>query len=159
MAKQTPSAAITAIKSRPIARILRFCLGAFLLTLIARRIAAESLQDNLIVAGAIVALLVGYTVIHLAVWRFAPNLNRWLGAVVAIAPAVLVYVFGGEIGQVSAIGYIGGSLVIDGVNGDAGCEVMAVPGILCRKRTHLACLVFSPLDWLEEKLFAQSDVA
>ena len=54
----------------------------------------------------------------------------------------------------ASVGYIGGSLLIDSINGDAGCEVMAVPGMLLKRRTHLACLVFSPLDWLEDKLFA-----
>ncbi|MFB3106773.1 MAG: hypothetical protein ACE1ZA_17870 [Pseudomonadales bacterium] len=45
-------------------------------------------------------------------------------------------------------------LLIDSMNGDAGCEVMASPGLLLRKHTHLACLLFTPLDWVENKLFA-----
>ena len=154
MAEQTPTAAVAATKSRPIGRILRFGIGAFMLAPIVPQIASATLMTDAMIAGTIVALLAGYTLIHLAVWRFAPNLNRWLGAVVAVAPAVLVFVFGGAIGQIAAVGYVGGSLLIDSLNGDAGCEVMAIPGILCGKRTHLACLVFSPLDWLEEKLFA-----
>ena len=125
-----------------------------MLSLIAPQIVAATWSNDAMIAGTIVALLVGYTVIHLAVWRFAPNLNRWAGAVVAVAPAVLLFVFGGGIGQAGAVGYIGGSLLIDSLNGDAGCEVMAIPGIVCGKRTHLACLVFSPLDWVEERLFA-----
>ncbi len=32
--------------------------------------------------------------------------------------------------------------------------VMAIPGLLLKKRTHLACLLFTPLDWVENKLFA-----
>ena len=43
---------------------------------------------------------------------------------------------------------------IDSFNGDSGCEVMAVPGIICNERTHLVCIAFSPLDWLEQKVFA-----
>ncbi len=156
MSEQTPPVAVAAIKSRPIGRILRFILGAFMLALIVPEIAAATLLTDAMIAGTIVALLTGYTLIHLAVWRFAPNLNRWLGAVVAVMPAVLVFVFGGVVGQVAAVGYIGGSLLIDSLTGDAGCEVMAIPGLVCRKRTHLACLVFSPLDWLEDKLFAQA---
>jgi hypothetical protein len=145
---------VTATKSRPVGRILRFLMGGFMLTLIAPAIASATSKSGAMIAGTIVALLVGYTAIHLAVWRFAPDLNRWLGGVVAVTPAVLLFGFGGGIGQVSAVGYIGGSLLIDSINGDAGCEVMAIPGLICGKRTHLACLVFSPLDWLEEKLFA-----
>ena len=145
---------VTAKKSRPVGRILRFLMGGFMLAMIAPAIASATPMSGAMIAGTIVALLIGYTAIHLAVWRFAPDLNRWLGAVVAVTPAVLLFLFGGGIGQVSAVGYIGGSLLIDSINGDAGCEVMAIPGMICGKRTHLACLVFSPLDWLEDKLLA-----
>ena len=151
---ETASLTVGATRSRPIGRILRFLMGGFMLAPIVSPIVAASWMNTAKFAGTIVGLVVGYTAIHLAVWRFAPNLNRWLGAVVAVTPAVLVFVLGGGIGQAAAIGYVGGSLVIDSINGDAGCEVMAIPGIVCGKRTHLACLVFSPLDWLEDKLFA-----
>jgi hypothetical protein len=75
-----------------------------------------------------------------------------LGALLAITPAVLFFMLGGGIGQMGAISYIGGSLFIDSINGDSGCEVMALPGIFIGERTHLACIVFSPFDWIEEKL-------
>ena len=29
---------------------------------------------------------------------------------------------------------------------------MTIPGVLMGKRTHLVCVVFSPLDWIEDKL-------
>ncbi len=150
---ESPSDAVAGTKSRPIGRILRFLMGAAMVALIVPKIVQSSLTNSAVLAGVIVALLGGYTVIHLAVWRFAPKLNRWLGALLAVTPAALLYVFGGPIGQMASVGYIGGSLLIDSINGDAGCEVMAVPGMLLSKRTHLACLVFSPLDWLENKLF------
>ena len=50
-----------------------------------------------------------------------------------------------------ALAYIGLSLLIDVIRADAGCEVMALPGLLSKKRTHLACLAFTPIDWLEQK--------
>ena len=143
---------VTPVKSRPIGRILRFLLGAFLSVLIEPAIAQLSWTTIAIIGGVILGLLAGYTAIHFSVWRFTPNLNRWLGAVLAMTPVALLCVFGDVIGQISAAGYIGISLFIDSINGDAGCEVMAVPGILSKKRTHLACLLFSPLDWLESKL-------
>ena len=43
-------------------------------------------------------------------------------------------------------------LVLAGLRSDAGCEVMAIPGLVLGRRTHLACIVFSPIDWLEEKV-------
>ena len=151
---ESASDTVAAVKSKPIGRILRFVLGALMLGLVAPNIVRASWTTDAIIVGVIVVLLAGYTAIHLAVWRFTPNLNRWLGAVLAVAPAALVFVLGDGIGQVSAVTYVGGSLLIDSINGDAGCEVMAVPGIMCKKRTHLACLLFSPLDWLEAKLFS-----
>ena len=47
--------------------------------------------------------------------------------------------------------YLGVSLVVTGLRSDAGCEVMAIPGLVWRRRTRLACIVFSPIDWLEGK--------
>lgn len=111
-----------------------------------------SWQSNLKIVAAIGALTVLYTAMHLLISKYVPRLNRWLGAVLAITPAVLFFLFGGGIGQVGAISYIGGSLFIDSINGDSGCEVMALPGIFSGERTHLACIVFTPLDWIEEKL-------
>ncbi len=146
------STTLAAVKSQPIGRILRFLMGGVLIALVVPNIGQAAFATNAMTAGVILGLLAGYTVIHLAVWRFAADLNRWLGAVLALTPVALLYVFGGPIGQIASIGYIGGSLLIDSLNGDAGCEVMAVPGILLKKRTHLACLVFSPLDWVETKL-------
>ena len=143
---------VTAIKSRPIGRFLRFLLATFLFELVVPAIAGVSWTTNAMIAGVILGLLAGYTAIHFAVWRFAPNLNRWLGSVLAMTPAALLFVFGDVIGQISVAGFVGGSLLINSINGDCGCEVMAIPGILLKKRTHLACLLFSPLDWLESKL-------
>jgi hypothetical protein len=65
---------------------------------------------------------------------------------------MLLFLIGGGIGQLGAMTYVGGSLFIDSLNGDGGCEVMAIPGFILGKRTHLVCIAFSPFDWLEEKL-------
>ncbi len=148
------SITIAATKSRPIGRVLRFLMGVVMLGLIMPQIPWASWTTDGKIAGAFVALTAGYTAIHFAVRRFAPNINRWLGAVVAAAPVMLLFVFGGGIGQIASVGYVGTSLLIDSINGDAGCEVMAIPGILLKKRTHLACLFFTPLDLLEDNLFA-----
>ena len=104
------------------------------------------------IVAAIGALTILYTAMHLIVSKYVPRLNRWLGAVLAIIPAVLFFLLGGGIGQMGAMSYIGGSLFIDSFNGDSGCEVMVLPGIFMGERTHLACILFSPLDWIEEKL-------
>jgi hypothetical protein len=36
---------------------------------------------------------------------------------------------------------------------------MTLPGMLLGKRTHLVCIAFSPIDWLEEKLAARRSAA
>lgn len=148
------STTIATSKSRPIGRILRFVMGAFMLALIVPQMPWGSWMPLGMITGVFIVLLTGYTAIHFAVWRFAPNIHRWLGAIAAVAPVALLLVFGGGIGQIASVGYVGISLLIDSINGDAGCEVMAIPGILLNKRTHLACLVFTPLDWVESKLLA-----
>jgi len=140
-------------RARPIGRILRFLMAGYLLVTVIPHYLGASWQSNLKIAAAIGGLIILYTGMHLVIAKYAPHLNRWLGALLAITPAVLLFLFGGGIGQMGSVSYIGGSLFIDSLAGDSGCEVMAVPGIICNERTHLVCIAFSPLDWLEQKLF------
>ncbi len=139
-------------RARPIGRILRFLMAGFLIATVAPHYLGASWQSNLKIVAAIGALTILYTAMHLIISKYIPRLNRWLGALLAITPAALVFLLGGGIGQMGALSYIGGSLFIDSFNGDSGCEVMALPGIFSGERTHLACILFSPLDWIEEKL-------
>jgi hypothetical protein len=140
-------------RARPIGRILRFLLAGFLIASVLPHYLTASWQSNLKIAGAIVGLIVLYTAMHLIISKYVPRLNRWLGAFLAVIPAALLFLVGGGIGQMGALSYVGGSLFIDSLNGDCGCEVMAVPGLVCGQRTHLACILFTPLDWVEQKLF------
>ena len=139
--------------ARPIGRILRFLLAGFLIARAAPHFLTASWQSNLNIAAAITGLIVLYTVMHLIIRKYVPRLNRWLGAVLAVVPAALLFIIGGGIGQIGALSYVGGSLFIDSLNGDSGCEVMAIPGMVSGDRTHLACILFTPLDWVEQKLF------
>ena len=139
-------------RAGPIGRILRFGMAGFLTVIVTPYYLATSVQWNLKIAAAIGGLLILYTVMHLVISKYVPGLNRWLGAVLAVIPVMLVFLLGGGIGQMAAMSYVGGSLFLDSFNGDGGCEVMAVPGLFFGKRTHLVCIGFSPFDWLEEKL-------
>jgi hypothetical protein len=107
----------------------------------------------------VLALVAFYTLMHYAVSRLVPKLNRWVGALLAVAPVFLVWVLGqgggplfgqGE-GGTGAITYIGVSLLIDFARADSGCEVMAIPGLILRNRTHLPCIALSPIDALENR--------
>lgn len=140
-------------RTRPIGRILRFLLAGFLIARVAPHFLTASWQSNLKIAAAIAGLIVLYTAMHLIIGKYVPRLNRWLGAVLAVVPAALLFIIGGGIGQMGALSYVGGSLFIDSLNGDSGCEVMAIPGMVSGDRTHLACILFTPLDWVEQKVF------
>jgi len=138
-------------RARPIGRVLRFLMAGFLIAMVAPHYLSASWQSNLKIVVAIGALLILYTALHLIISKYFPRLNRWLGALLAITPAVLCFLLGGGIGQMAAMTYIGGALFIDSINGDSGCEVMALPGIFSGERTHLVCILFTPFDWIEEK--------
>lgn len=69
-------------------------------------------------------------------------------------PAILVYVWL-PLGDVAVMIFIGVSLVLASLRADAGCEVMSIPGLLLRRKTHLACILFTPIDWVEQKLIAR----
>ena len=147
-----------ASRARPIGRILRFLMAGYLLATVIPHYLTASLQSNLKIAAVIGGLLVLYTAMHLVIAKYVPRLNRWLGALLAIIPATLLFLLGGGIGQMGSLTYIGGSLLIDSFNGDGGCEVMAIPGMLLKKRTHLVCIAFSPFDYIEEKLFFERKI-
>ncbi len=107
-------------------------------------------------AGRIALVFLGltglYAFLHYVVGRYFGGLNRWLGALLAVGPVLGVDVLGDGF-TVSAILYVGISLLIIALQGDPGCEVMAIPRLIMGRRTHLACLLFSPLDWVEERIF------
>ncbi len=141
-------------KAPPVGRILRFLLGAWLALAVLpffRQAAADRiLAAVLVVAG--LALL--YALLHWLLSSFGTGLNRWLGAFLAILPVLLVFVFGGVLGRVGAATFLAISLLLAAVRADAGCEVMSIPALAFGKRTHLVCLLFSPLDRVEEKIVA-----
>jgi len=144
-------------KTGPIGRSLRLLLGVCVMIVALPVFFEAGWRYNARSLGLMAALVSFYSLMHFVVSRFRPSLNRWLGAVLAVTPVVLLWLFGqgggplfgqGE-GGTAAITYIGVSLLIDALTGDPGCEVMAIPGLLFRSRTDLCCIVFSPIDALE----------
>ena len=149
--------------ARPIGRILRFVVGVLLIVSVAPIWLRGSRGFNLRTLGVVGMLIVFYVLVHFLVSKYVPGLDRGLGAILALAPAILVYVlgmggwliFGAGEGQLAALTFIGVSLLVAGVRGDLGCEVMSIPGLVLGEQTHLACVIFSPVDWLEEKTQAR----
>lgn len=142
------------LRALPVGRVLRLLLGAYLVVLVwpfFRHAASKRILGAVFV---VVGLTVFYTVVHWLVSSYLAKLNRWLGAFLAILPVLLVFLFGGGLGEIGALAFLAVSLVLAAVRADAGCEVMSIPSLVFGKRTHLMCLLFSPLDWIEEKMFA-----
>jgi hypothetical protein len=104
-------------------------------------------------------LLVVYSLLHIAQSRHLIVLSPLLGAVVGLAVLVSLYLAGSTqaavvgygAGQIAAFTFFGVSLVVAAVRADPGCEVMAIPDVLLRRRVELACLFFSPLDAWERR--------
>ncbi len=138
----------------PVGRIMRFLLAAFLVVTVWPFY--RDAPSNLILSAVlvVVALTVFYAVVHWMVASYLSKLNRWLGAFLAILPAFLVFAFAGLLGQVGTLSFLAVSLLLAAIRADGGCEVMSIPSLVFGKRTHLICLLFSPLDWVEEKIVA-----
>ncbi len=139
--------------AKPVGRVLRLLTGtALTYHVLASHLISEETTRNLQVAGTVLGLFVFYTVLHLAISKFVPSINAWLGAVIAVTPVFLVFALVGPAGRLGSLLFIGVSLVATAIRSDGGCEVMTLPGMLMGKRTHLVCILFSPLDWIEDKL-------
>ncbi len=143
-----------------IGRFLRIAVS--ILLLFGDLLIAVQASGSLLLSAVIV--LVGITVIylgiHLLVSWVEDQLNPWLGAALANVPVIIVFTLGvtgipfvgNGAGQLAATFYVGFSLLVAGIRADLGCEVMAFPNLALRGETNLACLAFSPIEWLEERL-------
>ena len=135
-----------------IARALRLMLGALLCWMAYTVMSAEDTQFNLKVLWVFGGMLIFYLLIHLAVCRIRPTLNRWFGALLVALPILALFVVGGQASRVAAVGYVGVSLLLLAVKGNSANEVLFVPALLSGKTTHLRCLLFAPIDLIEQQL-------
>lgn len=138
-------------RAMPFSRILRLVLGSLMMALITPVLVSTSWVSRGRVAAVFVGLVVFYTIVHWVVARYLGWLHPWVGAAIAAAPTFAVFLQGG-VYEVGAIAFIGLSLVVIAVIGHPGCEVLVFPALILGRRTHLACLLFSPLDWMEDKI-------
>lgn len=138
----------------PVSRILRLVLGLVLLAWMVPMVLAAGPGSQMRVAAVVVGLTIIYSVVHWVVSRHLQRLHPWLGALVAVGP-VLVVAQVSPLAGAGAVLYLGLSLVLIAIRGEPGCEVLAVPAMLARRPTHLACLLFSPLDWMEHSLLGR----
>ncbi len=140
-------------------RALRILLG---LVLMIQVVPIYFHVDARLVVGALLlmlGLLIVYSLLHVVASRRLVTFGPGLGAVVGLGILVALYLAGGPgapllgrgEGQLAAGTFLGASLIVAGMRADPGCEVMAIPGALFGQHTELACLIFSPVDWLERK--------
>jgi len=151
-------------KAKICGRLLRLLFGIYLAIITVPVYLRAGLTYNLASLGVALGLIAFYIALHFLVIRFMPNINRWLGALVAFLPVAIVFILGqggglifgqGE-GATGAFTFLAISFLIDFIRADSGCEVMAIPGFLFKNRTPLACLALTPIDILEEKLLSKN---
>jgi len=127
-------------------------LGVFFVTEVWPVYMAVTAEGALIRLGWALALLLIYLLLHFFIFRFAPKFNSIIGAILAFGPLLAVFFIGyGGPAATGALTYLAAALLIAAIRGDGGCEVMSVPALFTGKHTHLACLLFSPIDWCESR--------
>jgi len=108
------------------------------------------------------AFIAVYGLIFVSLRLIGPVLGSLLmhGLIVAlyIAGISRLPIVGGGKGQLAAVTFLGISLVAAGMRAVPGCELMAIPALLFRMETDLACPIFSPFDELERKLRSKNGV-
>jgi hypothetical protein len=144
-------------KAGMVGRTARLALGVCLVVIALPVYFEAGSRYNLASLGLALGLVIFYTLLHLLISRYLTRLNRWIGAILAVTPVLLVWFFGqgggllfgeGE-GGTAAITFLAVSFLVDFVRADAGCEVMALPGLIFGNRTHLPCLLLCPIDHAE----------
>jgi hypothetical protein len=144
----------------PVGRALRILLGVVLIVYVTPvyfRVPVDVAVGSLLLMFGLIGV---YSLIHIVVSRRIISFGPCVTAVLAAALLVALYAAGASSlpilgrgkGQLAAVTFLGISLIVAGLRAAPGCEVMAIPGLLFRKHTELACLIFSPLDSLERKL-------
>lgn len=139
------------VRARPVGRAVRLLLGAFLIYVPASHLIGGPASLTVQVVALALVLVVFYALVHLLISSYIPVVNRWAGALLALTPVLLAFSMGGPAVQYGVVLFLGVSLLLTGIRGDGGCEVMTLPAMVLGKRTHLVCVVLSPLDWVEEK--------
>jgi len=135
-----------------IGRTLRLMLAMLLGFMTYTVMHTEDKSFNLRLLAAFGCVTVFYAVLHLLVRRYGTRLNRWYGAVAVLAPLVLAFALGGLLGRAAASAYLGLSFLLQTLRGDGGSEVLAIPAALVRRPTHLAGVLFAPIDLVEKHL-------
>ena len=147
-------------EARIVGRILRVLLGVLLA--VGFTIAnPEILFGQTTALGISLAGVVIFYILYTILMgnRVLTKVNPWIGALIMDWPLLVIWIV--ILGHLPGIPtplilavflYFGISLIISGIVKYGGCEVVTIPGLILRKRYNVACIMFSPIDWLEAKL-------
>lgn len=138
--------------ARPVGRVVRLLVGIALTIVVGRHLfsATASLYVQVLVGMA--GLLLFHGLVHLLLSKYIASIHHCFGAAIAVGPVCLVFFLGGTTGQLSTLLFVGVSLLVAAARADAGCEVMSIPSLVLGGSTHLTCIVFSPIDWVEDRI-------
>lgn len=140
----TPSPHFTiGLQSTTFGRWVRLLLGLlFLLYSGLRMISRSERADALPVFASFLSILVAYYVAFLALERpLLSRVNPWLNTLVFVAPALVIVavpLFPAGV-QVGMVLYWGASLLLNALIGYGGCEVLAIPTLVYKRRYHVYC--------------------
>lgn len=112
----------------------------------------EDTTFNLRVLAVALAIGMLYAVLHIMLNTHATRVNRWSGAAIVVTPTILLFVLGGPLVQAGVLIYVGLSLLSQTVRADGNCEVLAIQSALVKPDTHLAGILFAPIDLIERHL-------
>ncbi len=139
-------------KTGIIARTLRLMLGALLCWMAYTVMSAENTSFNLNVLWIFGGVVIFYLLTHIVIYRYRPTLHRWFGALLVVLPILALFLLGGQASRVAAVGYVGISMVLLAVRGSGMNGLLFLPALLSGKETHIACLLFAPVDLIEQNL-------
>ena len=135
-----------------IGRTLRLMLGVLFAWMTYNVMRFEDSTFNILVLATLTGVTAVYVTLHFIISRYARDLHRWFGAIVVVAPVLLLFAFGDSVGRVVSVAYVGVSFLLQVIRADAGCEVMSIPGVLVGRHTHLMGVLFAPIDLVEKHL-------
>ena len=139
-------------KTGVIARTLRLMLGVLLCWMTYTVMSAQDTFFNLNVLWVFGGVLIFYLLAHVAILGFLPELHRWFGALLVLLPIFALFAFGGQPARVAAVGYVGLSMLLLAAKGSTVNGLLVLPALLSGKETHIRCLLFAPIDMIEQNL-------
>jgi hypothetical protein len=130
-------------QTTPIGRVVRFILG--LLLILYAGLSTISLTNRVAVLpllASFLGILVVYFVAYLALEKpLLARMNPWLNALVFVVPSLVIVfapLFPAPL-QVGMILYWGVTSVLNSLIGYGGCEVLAVPTLVYKRRYDVYC--------------------